>query len=224
MPGRRTQCSTWRVVPASSRAPSRATCGTSPASISREVRVDPSVPVPEWGLSEVGRARMQRCAARLVGRGIGSLWSSCERKAVEAAAIVAGELGLRAREHSALAENDRSATGYLPKDRFERIADRFFAQPENSIAGWERALDAQQRIISAIDHVIAHSDSRGNIAVVAHGAVGTLLLCKLKGIAITRHEDQPSQGHVFSFEFEGDSRRLLHGWQAIDSGRDTGIE
>jgi broad specificity phosphatase PhoE len=90
-----------------------------------------------------------------------------------------------------LGENDRSATGYLPRDQFEAMADEFFGKPEDSIRGLERAIDAQRRIISAVERVIALSDPNGDIAIVSHGGVGTLLLCHLKGLPISRTEDQP---------------------------------
>ena len=48
------------------------------------------------------------------------------------------------------------------------------------------------------------------MAIVSHGGVGTLLLCRLKGTAIHRAEDQPGQGHWFAFD--RDSRAVLHGW------------
>jgi broad specificity phosphatase PhoE len=56
----------------------------------------------------------------------------------------------------------------------------------------------------------------GNIAVVAHGGVGALLLCQLKGVPISRAEDQPGEGGGNFFVFRRDDRALLHGWQPID--------
>jgi broad specificity phosphatase PhoE len=179
-----------------------------------QVAVDRAVPVTEWSLSELGRARMQQFAGKLATRHVGSVWSSCERKAGEAARILGERLGLAVQTHVELGENDRSATGYLPPAQFEATADRFFAEPERSVDGWERALDAQLRIQRAVEHVIACSPSAGDILVVSHGAVGTLLLCQLQGTPISRAHDQPSQGHWF--EFEVAARRLLHGWRPLE--------
>jgi hypothetical protein len=47
-------------------------------------------------------------------------------------------------------ENDRSATGFLPPDEFETVANRLFAEPLVSIRGWERAIDAQLRIVREV--------------------------------------------------------------------------
>src|SRR5262249_27973892 len=38
-----------------------------------------------------------------------------------------------------LGENDRLATGYLPRLEFEAAVDEFFARPQTSVRGWEPA-------------------------------------------------------------------------------------
>ena len=53
----------------------------------------------------------------------------------------------------------------------------------------------------------------GDVAIVSHGGVGTLLLCHLKGTAIHRAEDQPGQGHWYAFD--RDTRAVLHGWRPL---------
>jgi broad specificity phosphatase PhoE len=173
-----------------------------------EVRVDPAVPVPEWGLSDTGRARMW---AFRPGR-VAAIWCSEERKAREAAEILAH--GLPVRTLYELGENDRSATGFLEPEAFEAMADRFFGEPATSVEGWEPAVAAQRRIVAAVDHVLAESPP-GDVAIVSHGGVGALLQCALRGVPITRALDQPGQGHWFAFE--RDSRTVLHGWRRLES-------
>ena len=80
---------------------------------------------------------------------------------------------------------------------FEATADRFFAEPRRSIDGWETAAVTQARIVAAVDHVVAASPP-GDVAIVAHGGVGTLLQCARRGV-ISRALDQPSQGHWLAF-------------------------
>lgn len=179
-----------------------------------QVTVQPDVPVPAWSLSELGRKRMRSFAETLARGQFGSLWSSDERKAIEAGEILAARVGVTLQRHAALGENDRSATGYLAASAFEAAADRFFAEPECSIDGWERAVDAQARIVRALTHVIGASAPRRDIAVIAHGAVGTLLLCHLQGWAISRTRDQPGQGHWFWVECE--PLRALCDWHALE--------
>lgn len=177
-----------------------------------EVVVDPSVPVPRWSLSPQGRARMARFVASPVVAGVGAIWSSDEVKAVEAAGIAAQALGLPVRRHPDLGENDRSATGFLPPEVFEAAADAFFAHPGESVSGWETALDAQARILRAVRAIAAdHRD--GDLMIVSHGAVGTLLAAALQAAPITRALDQPFQGHYWRARLH--DLTLLHGWTPI---------
>jgi broad specificity phosphatase PhoE len=182
-----------------------------------QVQIDANVPVPEWGLSEIGRAR---AVAMLEQPWVGSIRrivSSAERKAIETAEILARHLGLAVEVREAMHENDRSATGFLPPPEFEAVADQFFANPHKSIRGWERAIDAQQRIVSEVEAVLGAADS-GDIAFVGHGGVGTLLLLSLSGREISREADQPAGGGNY-FAYDVGARRVVHGWRPIDKPR-----
>ncbi len=177
-----------------------------------EVVIDPAVPVPRWHLSDRGIARMRTLGRSPALGGVASIWASGETKAIEAAGILAGALILPVAIEPDLHENDRSATGYLPPPKFERVADAFFARPNESVRGWERAVDAQSRIVAAVERVLAAAPP-GDVAIVAHGGVGALLLCRLLDVPIAREHDQPGQGSFFSFERA--SRRVLEGWAPI---------
>jgi broad specificity phosphatase PhoE len=182
-----------------------------------EVVIDRQMPVTQWPLSPLGRARMRAALGKPWVRGIRRIHASTERKATDAAGILAGGLGLEFSTLAALGENDRSATGYLPLHEFERTADAFFAEPELSVRGWERAVDAQRRIVGATQAVLADPPPTGDIAIVAHGAVGALLICALEAVPISRTHDQPPGGGGFYFAFDLQSRLLRHGWLAIDA-------
>ena len=181
-----------------------------------EVMIDPAVPVPDWPLSPIGMRRMRLALQLPWLTGVRSVFSSAERKAMDAAGLLAEKLGLRPVIVAGLGENDRSATGYLPKAEFEAVADAFFARPEESVLGWERAVDAQRRIVDAVEHVISVAPAEGDIAIVSHGGVGALLLCHLKGVSISRREDQPGGGGGNVFSFGRFDRRLRSGWRRIE--------
>lgn len=181
-----------------------------------EVVIDPAVPVPDWPLSSKGIERMTLMLDQPWINNVRAIFSSAERKAVQAARIVADHLSISPVVIDGLGENDRSATGYLPKAEFEALADAFFARPEESVRGWERAIDAQARIVRAVEHAISAAPVDGDIAIVSHGGVGALLLCHLKGVPISRAEDQPGAGGGNVFSFDVVSRRLLTGWLEVD--------
>ena len=161
-----------------------------------EETIDPLIPVERWRLSDDGVARMRRFVEGPVVAEVTSVWASTEAKAIEAAGILAARFGIGIEVASDLGENNRSATGFLPPTEFEKVADAFFADPEESVRGWDRAIDAQRRIREAVDRIIAKHRG-GDLAVISHGAVGTLLLCSYRSQVISREADQPFQGHYW---------------------------
>jgi broad specificity phosphatase PhoE len=181
-----------------------------------DVTIDPTVPIHAWPLSPRGRARMNGLLGQPWVAGLGSVWSSTERKAIDGAEIIADAIGTAPRLLAALGENDRSATGYLPKAEFEATADAFFANAQDSIRGWETAADAQRRIVAAIATVLAETPEGLDIAVVSHGGVGALLLCHLKTCPISRTEDQPGAGGGNYYCFDRTTYSLQHGWRQIE--------
>lgn len=147
---------------------------------------------------------------------VAAIYCSAEQKAIDGAEMLSAALGLPFSIVAALGENDRSATGYLPKTEFEAAANAFFARPRESIRGWERAIDAQARIRSAVEQIGSTAPGVGPIVIVSHGGVGTLLLCDLKGVPISRLEEQPGATGGNYFLFRMPMGALVHSWKPIE--------
>lgn len=184
-----------------------------------QVQIDAKVPVPRWGLSAIGRARAEAFAARHPLPKGACVFSSDEVKAMELAELLAASIHAPVFSATSMGENDRSATGFLPPPLFEATANRFFAEPETSVDGWERAIDAQSRVVTAVREALAQVPS-GRLAVFCgHGAVGTLLKCHVAGRPIARSEDQghsgnPGGGNCFVFDLDAG---VLHSdWTAFE--------
>lgn len=180
-----------------------------------QVQVDPAVAVPEWSLSPAGRARAEAFARLPELRTYGRIVSSTETKAMETAGIIGAALGIPVAVRENLHENDRSATGYLPEVEFEVTADAFFAQPHDSVRGWETAAAAQTRIVTAVEAALAEAPETPTI-VVGHGGVGTLLLCRLAGYGISRKYDQPPVGG--GCWFRRTASETPRGWRVMEEG------
>jgi broad specificity phosphatase PhoE len=181
-----------------------------------QVAIDPAVPVPQWGLSPIGRARAEKFARSNILKGATRIISSQETKALETAQTLSAYSGARVEPRENFGENDRSATGYVPADRFEQLADAFFANADISVEGWERAVDAQSRIVAAVMDVLADASHDSPIVFVGHGAVGTLLKCHLAGRPISRSEDQGSNGGGNVFTFSLGDFALLTEWTPLE--------
>ena len=185
-----------------------------------QVVQDPSVPVPRWGLSPKGRERAERFANHPLVCAARRIVSSNETKALELAAALAATSGAAVEAGENFGENDRSSTGFVPPDRFEQLADSFFAMPEISTEGWERAVDAQARVVAAFEAALAAHDPAVPVIFTGHGAVGTLLKCHLGKRAISRSEDQrrigdPGGGNVYVVRLS--DRALCSDWMAIET-------
>jgi broad specificity phosphatase PhoE len=124
-----------------------------------DVAIDPTVPVPDWPLNDRRRARMRAMVASSWIKEVRGIFASSERKARDGAQILANGLRLSGyRVIDDLGENDRLATGYVPKQEFDATVDAFFAHPQTSVRGWEPAADAQARIIRAVEQIASQSD------------------------------------------------------------------
>jgi len=178
-----------------------------------QVDINPDIPVSSWGLNHTGEARILKLIEAGWLNEVSRVVSSAEVKAIETANPIAQALNAPVEVRQAMHENDRTSTGYLPSEEFELVASEFFANPHKSIRGWEKAIDAQRRIVSETENVL-RNHINGNLVIVGHGAVGTLLFCHYSNLPISRQYDQKGSGNYFSFL--KDKRQVLHGWRPME--------
>jgi broad specificity phosphatase PhoE len=187
-----------------------------------EVVIDPDVPMPRWGLNATGRARATAFANRRPLPMGTRIFSSSEQKALDLAEILAAPIDGKISQSEAFGENDRSSTGFLAGEAFTEAVRQLFGAPEKSYRGWERASDAQRRIVAAVKMALAEVPPEAPVVFCGHGCVGTLLKCALAGRPIALSEDQrlmgaPGGGNVFAFDRAAFS--LLSDWIAMESFR-----
>jgi broad specificity phosphatase PhoE len=180
-----------------------------------DVIIEREKPVPEWSLSTPGRARAETFVGAEVLLKTALIISSAARKAIETAEIIGSGLGLGFEIGPNMHENDRSATGYLPRTEFAAVADEFFANQHVSVRGWERAIDAQARIVREVQAVLAR-DQLGDLLFVGHGGVGALLFCHYSKVPISRQFDQLGSGGNF-FTLNRESREIIHPWRPMEA-------
>ncbi|MFC4170710.1 histidine phosphatase family protein [Microvirga sp. GCM10011540] len=183
-----------------------------------EVVIDPQVPITQWPLNAVGRERMERFADLLAGRNVTALYASTERKATDGAAILGERFGLPYGTDEDLGENDRSATGYIAPPEFWEVVGQFFANPHESIRGWERAIDAQARIVGAVKRVAQNDRTSGDIVIVSHGGVGALLTAHLQRVAIGQESRPSHPGGGCFLVLDRESLAIRQDWRAIEDG------
>lgn len=181
-----------------------------------DVIIDAEIPITKWQLSATGIQRHTAFNHSTQLTNVQHIYCSDEQKAIDGAGILSEHLDLETVILPELGEMNRSSTGYLPREVFQQVVNEFFAKPNQSIRGWESASDAQDRIHNAVLNIIhAHKNHTGDIAVVSHGGVGALLLCKLLNTAISIEFDQTNDNGGNYFVIDTNNLSVISGWQSI---------
>lgn len=102
-----------------------------------EVLIDPQVPVPQWPLSDIGRARMESFCERATWLSeLTRLVSSAETEALDGAKIIQRRYALALHADSRFNELDRSATNYLSKAEHGVVSKAAFASQSADECQW----------------------------------------------------------------------------------------
>lgn len=146
------------------------------------VETIPAVAPSLWQLSDEGRAEARRLAHEPVWLPVERIFSSPEPKAFETAHILAGPNGLTVTAIEDLHEVVRPANQWFGDDYpggYPAAVRAYFARPAEAVHGWERAVDAQERILGCIDTVRAWEPH--GFAIAGHGLTISLLVSALTG-------------------------------------------
>lgn len=178
-----------------------------------EVVIDPNVPVIEWSVSELGRKRTTAMLDQPWVKTLDLVYSSEERKAYQTAEIIANTLEIPLHTHSKLGEVNRSSTGFLEENELNKTVREFFSHPDKSIAGWEMANIAQERIVHTFSTVL-QSHPEKTLGIVTHGMVSALLISYLKKVPIHQRYMQKQLGSYFIFDTA--EQTIIQEWRSIN--------
>ncbi|MGE5608094.1 MAG: histidine phosphatase family protein [Bacillota bacterium] len=142
--------------------------------------VIPEVPSHQWELSNEGRRKCEPLAEKIKAHAPEIVITSEEPKARETGRIVAGLLGKPFQTAAGLYEHDRSNVPHIASRDFLSWMAMFFQERNSRAFGRESAAEAQARITKAVDGVLA-AHPQGNIALVTHGTVLSLLIAAHTG-------------------------------------------
>ena len=180
-----------------------------------QVRIDPNIPVRDWHLSDEGRARVLGALNQPWMSRVTRIIASSERRVVETAGIFAHRRGLPVSVNPGFDDSDRPLADFLPVAELDRVVGAFFANPDTCARpGWQTAADAQRRVVTALAAELAAKGDNGDLLIVGHGRIGTLLLCHLAGLPISRDHFQPTPGGNL-FAFDRATRKVLFRWQIV---------
>jgi 2,3-bisphosphoglycerate-dependent phosphoglycerate mutase len=123
-------------------------------------------------LSDSGRTASGDLVELLAARGLGAIYSSPYRRAIETVEPLAAHLNLPIHEVEDLRERTLGSISDVP---FVEAVAATFSDFDRVYPGGESSRSAQQRAVQAIDR-ITEAHSEGRVAVATHGNLMTLYL------------------------------------------------
>jgi broad specificity phosphatase PhoE len=136
---------------------------------------DPTTAAALWPLSEAGRAETVRLGAHPRWAEVAGFYASPEEKAIETARLLAAPHGQAPTILPKLREVERGSAFFAD---YDAAAREFFARPNESVRGWERAVDAGRRVAGCLEQIGGRAGDHP-VAVVSHGLALTLGLASL---------------------------------------------
>jgi len=136
---------------------------------------DPGTAPALWPLSAAGRAETARLAAHPCWAEMAGFYASPEEKAIETARLLAAPYGQALTILPDLREVERGSAFLADYDTAVREC---FARPDESVHGWERAVDAGRRVAGCLEQISVRAGDHP-VAVVSHGLALTLGLAAL---------------------------------------------
>ena len=134
-----------------------------------------ALPIETWPLSGLGREQTRKLAELPFWQDVHIICTSVEPKAIQTAQIVAERHDLPVEPSFELRELRRPGARV---DDYESVVRQVLENPARSVNGWEPAGEAQTRIMTAIERLLALHENE-TLAVVSHGLVLTLYLAYL---------------------------------------------
>lgn len=174
------------------------------------VNIDPSIAANKWSISEEGWRQVRNLSNQPFWKEVDAIFASTEQKANKAAEFWSKKFNIPLEIVDGIQEIDRSSTGFLPEDEFVKIVNEFYTNPDEKVRGWESANECLDRMVKAIDKIIAGNNGK-NIALVSHGAVGNLYTCHIQGIKPSRLKGQTKIGSWFVLDLS--ARKIISVWR-----------
>lgn len=177
------------------------------------------VKASQWRLEEDAVPAVTALAAEIDrqlgvhGRRVTRLWSSTEPKAVETAAALGAEWGLKTQQLADLGEHRRGALPFLGDVEWRETIARMFTRPHEVVLGLESADEARVRFTAAVREVVASAGTGEVSAVATHATVMTLLVAPSNGLDHLTLWGSLEMPDALFVDSRDDFRLLARAWQ-----------
>lgn len=169
------------------------------------VQVNPELPPDQWSLSQKGYQRLDQLSQESFWLEVQHIFASYDNRGQETGKYLAQKHNLPLQQFPGLHEYERRESPFLSLNDLRIAMRMFFKRPKESIFGWERALDAQNRIRNTLHQLIDEYPDLDTIAICSHGVIGSLLRSELMGHPIEESLCQEEIGAYLMLDWEHQS-------------------
>lgn len=171
-------------------------------------KIEPDKPNTEWSLLEDSEEELERLSVMDFWKDIDLVFSSPEKKALQTAEYIKEHNNINYDVSDDLNEVRRESYQFVELQKYLKQVEDFYLHPEDSCNGWEKAVDAQKRLINFLDKIMVEDK---DIAVISHGIIGTLLACYLKKVDPTFNEDPKVSGCMMVVDWK--AKNIISEWE-----------
>src|SRR5579859_6356919 len=136
-----------------------------------DVDIHPNIPVDQWLVSDEGWKHVDHLIKSPSWKDINVIYSSQEPKALRVAEDIESRIQhLRMPNrlgYSGLGEINRSSTGYLLPEEYQKATEEFYSHPNESYKGWETAIQATERTMFIVSQIMEEEKGK-TVAIVGH--------------------------------------------------------
>lgn len=142
--------------------------------------IEPGRAAKAWTLPPDAVGPVERLGAQIDAERLVEIVSSTETKAVATAEMLAKRFSMAWRIAEGLHEHERGVLPWMAEDQWRAQLAEFFARQDELIFGLETANRALQRFRAAVKSTLDTARA-GDVVIVSHGTVMSLLLAEITG-------------------------------------------
>jgi len=174
--------------------------------------VKPEVPIPLWGLSEIGISKANELSEQDTIRQLDVIYSSLQTKAIETMLLLAKPNLIPMKTHEGLAEVSSFTNGFeANEDIYMKQVEQYYSHEIDRIDGGETINEALTRFMNALESIVTNESVTANIGIVTHGYILSFFTGKYSDVLPLTLHHSIQQPDIAEFDWESKSFTRLWG-------------
>jgi len=168
-----------------------------------KTKVNPQIPIPQWGLSAEGIQLAQKLSAHNVIKALDVIYTSLQTKALETALVLAKPNAISIKTHDGLTEVTSFTQSYEEDvGKYKKNVKEYYGGTLDRINSGETKQEALDRFTRTLQTIVATERDKNSIGIVSHGNILTLFSALFKDIECYEFHTKIEQPDIAVFDWE----------------------